>query len=304
MPIPIVVRIKAIQKTLKVSQTGIFDLPTCIALEAVMSVTVPSNTSLDDHKRAIQRALGFTGKDVDALVGPGTLSRIEHFFSNVLPPLPAGATMIVSKKSLDLIVNAEVSSKAAYQSKFKFPTWPGGDSGVTIGIGYDLGYNTIAKITSDWGEFISGDEMNVLHSVAGLKADKARAALSPMIKSIEVPWEAALNVFYTRSMPAFAKQTAAIYPGVEKLPPDAQGALVSLVYNRGNSLNGDRRLEMRNIVPLVAAGDLNGIAKQIRNMKRLWDPNKLKGLIIRREDEAVLVENANFFLSPNEYIFI
>jgi GH24 family phage-related lysozyme (muramidase) len=94
------------------------------------------------------------------------------------------------------------------------------------------------------------------------------------------------------------------------LPPDAQAAIVSLIYNRGSGLTdkpGDtekRREEMRNIVPLVKAKDLRGIAAEFRKMKRLWDADKQPGLITRREREALLVENATWIMAPSEYIFI
>jgi hypothetical protein len=29
--------------------------------------------------------------------------------------------------------------------------WPGGGSGITIGIGYDLGFVTVDQFESDWG---------------------------------------------------------------------------------------------------------------------------------------------------------
>ena len=73
----------------------------------------------------------------------------------------------------------------------------------------------------------------------------------------------AREVFYVSTLPRYAKDTRGIYPGVENLPADAQGALLSLVYNRGSKLTGDTRKEMKEIVALVAAKNLNGIAAQI-----------------------------------------
>ena len=40
--------------------------------------------------------------------------------------------------------------------------WPGGDSGVTIGIGYDLGYVTIDQFEFDWGPYFTADQLNRL----------------------------------------------------------------------------------------------------------------------------------------------
>ena len=48
---------------------------------------------------------------------------------------------MLNKKSLDLILEFEVGGGENYYNKFlKNPSWPGEQSGVTIGVGYDLGY--------------------------------------------------------------------------------------------------------------------------------------------------------------------
>jgi GH24 family phage-related lysozyme (muramidase) len=98
----------------------------------------------------------------------------------------------------------------------------------------------------------------------------------------------ALDVFQRVTVPRFSDLTARTYPGLDQLHPDAAGAIVSLVYNRGASLTGDRRREMAALKPLVAAKDYQGIASRIRAMKRLWPA--AKGLRLRREAEAGLVE--------------
>ena len=73
-----------------------------------------------------------------------------------------------------------------------------------------------------------------------------------------------------------------------------------MVYNRGTSLEGDRRIEMKAIVPLVAAKDYDGIAFQIDKSKRLWD----NGLVQRRENEAAMVKGSLRQYSQDEIISI
>jgi len=103
------------------------------------------------------------------------------------------------------------------------------------------------------------------------------------------------EVFRTRSIPLQYFRTAQAFPGVELLTLDAQGALVSLVFNRGTSMvdkpGEDKRKEMRAIRDAVPTQDLREIAAQLRSMKRLWEGMNLQGLIDRREAEAVLVES-------------
>lgn len=76
------------------------------------------------------------------------------------------------------------------------------------------------------------------------------------------------------------------------LNEDTQGALVSMVFNRGTSLTGDRRREMKAIVNLVKEQDYEGIAEEIEKSKRLWEGVGLDGLVIRREAEADLIRDS------------
>lgn len=195
--------------------------------------------------------------------------------------------MPLSKAARDLILEMEgLSSK---------PDWPGGQSGVTIGYGYDLGYVTVDQFESDWGERIKPDARERLKAVVGLRAQRARKRIGELA-DLRVSRSAAMAVFDTRTLPLYELRTAQAFPGVDALPEEARGALVSLVYNRGASMlddsPDDRRREMRAIRDAVAAGDLAAIAAQLRAMKRLWEGKGVGGLIARREEEARLVESA------------
>ncbi len=292
-------RIKGIQQLLAIQPSGIFDAATADAVCTVLKIS--TSTTLTAKLKAIQRALGVAP---DGIIGPITLSRIEALVQPKLPPIPSGASMLVSAASLQLIINAEVSSKEAYTAKYQSPVWPGGDSGVTIGIGFDIGYCTRQELINAWGNHLSQQHLNLLLGILGEKGQKCKGFL-PSLKSIKIPYDVAVKVFYQNTLPACARDVRRIYPGVQKLPPDAQGALLSLVYNRGPLINDtDRRKEMKALVPLVAAGNIAGIATQLRGMKRLWNPQKQKGLIARREQEAILTENANFHILPENIITI
>lgn len=173
--------------------------------------------------------------------------------------------------------------------------WPGGDSGVTIGIGYDLGYVTVDEFESDWGERLRPEVRGRLKDAVGLRAIRAKNR-APQLADIRVRRAPSEEVFEQRTIPLCTMRTAQAFPGFEKLPADAQGALVSLVYNRGASMvddsPDDRRREMRAIRDAVAAQDLQEIANQLRAMKRLWVGKGLDGLLTRRDAEAALVESA------------
>jgi GH24 family phage-related lysozyme (muramidase) len=169
--------------------------------------------------------------------------------------------------------------------------WPGGDSGITIGIGYDLGYED--NFESDWSSYLAPDEIARLKTVLGLKGTSAKAQAS-QFKDIKINRTAAERVFYEVTIPRSVEITRNAFPGFDDLPLDAQGALVSLVFNRGaamhDSSSEDRRKEMRAIRDAVPNGDLQEIANQLRSMERLWK-GKFQGLVNRREHEAELVES-------------
>ena len=96
------------------------------------------------------------------------------------------------------------------------------------------------------------------------------------------------------SATSFINETKKAFPGVEKLHPDAFGALVSLVFNRGGSTIGPSRLEMLNIKKAIISdrNDIyNYIAAQIIDMKRLWVNKGLDGLLVRRNEESALVKS-------------
>jgi N-acetylmuramoyl-L-alanine amidase len=96
-------RIKAIQRFLKVSQTGIFDLSTCKAYEVIKRLNIPS-ADLTVHKKEIQKSLGFTGDDVDGDIGSLTLDRIEKDLKIGTPAAPA--TDVSNAKMKTLIIGA------------------------------------------------------------------------------------------------------------------------------------------------------------------------------------------------------
>jgi GH24 family phage-related lysozyme (muramidase) len=168
--------------------------------------------------------------------------------------------------------------------------WPGGDSGITLGIGYDLGYVTVDQFESDWGPYFTAEQLKRLKDAVGKRGIAARNRAA-QLQDIKIKRKDAETVFIERNLPLYALKTEMAFPGIDQLPPEAQGALVSLVFNRGTSMEGDRRSEMRAIRDAVPRGDLQEIADQLRSMKRLWVDKGLDGLLLRRDEEAKLVES-------------
>jgi GH24 family phage-related lysozyme (muramidase) len=195
---------------------------------------------------------------------------------------------MINELSMNTIIDFEVGSPAAYSQFYQVPVWPGGESGVTIGIGYDLGYMSLRQFKDDWGEYLSPANIVRLQSFLGVKGLSAKARL-PFVKDIVIAYTLAKKVFVEKTIPKYEASMLSIYPEAKELPADTYGMLVSLVYNRGTSLVGDRRKEMKAIQELVKNKDVHGIASQVLAMCRLWDSKKAGGLIKRRIKEAGII---------------
>lgn len=48
----------------------------------------------------------------------------------------------------------ETGGLAYYQKITRFAHWPGGESGITIGVGYDLRFNKLEDFQKDWGHYL------------------------------------------------------------------------------------------------------------------------------------------------------
>jgi GH24 family phage-related lysozyme (muramidase) len=190
-------------------------------------------------------------------------------------------------RAVAFIAREEVGSRRLFDMNQR-PAWPGGASGVTIGIGYDLGYQ--ATFEADWAGLLTASQMTALKQwvgIRGLGASAGPAALA----GIAIPWNTAWTVFIGRSLPQSVGDTRNVFFRSMDMPKLCFGVLVSLVYNRGTSMtdsvsNPGSRKEMREIRDAVALGRFSDIPASLRAMKRLWpEPN---GLRDRREREAKL----------------
>lgn len=82
-----------------------------------------------------------------------------------------------SEKALALTLKAEGLDQPG--------SWPGGFSGITIGIGYDLGYATVDQFESDWAALLPANSRERLKEAVGLRGIKAKNA-APRYTSIRI----------------------------------------------------------------------------------------------------------------------
>lgn len=221
---------------------------------------------------------------------PPSLSPVD------LPAAPAGPPIpVVSAAAFALIVEFEVTGRAHYEKKLVHPIWPQLKSGVTIGVGHDLGYTTHEDFDRNWTALAAADRERLRRTV-GLTGHAARDCLSD-VRHIVVPWELAEAVYRNVDIPRTAAATARILPNCDKLSGDCFGVLVSVGFNRGLSYRKtrqdggaiDRYREMRAIYALMEQQQFDLIPAQIRAMKRIWRGTQSEaGLSRRRDAEADL----------------
>lgn len=194
----------------------------------------------------------------------------------------------ISLEAIEEIIFEEDSNEFYYNKVYQKPEWPGGASGITIALGYDLGYATPAKVHADFDGKVPISVISAMMHVVGLTGSHAHNALAQARQVITIPWSVALEVFLKRDMPMWIDTVRHTLPNTDKLGPTCLGVLVSLAYNRGASFNraGDRYREMRAIKSDMTTQHFADIPNQFRSMARLWTG----GVHARRLREAALFE--------------
>ncbi|WP_206171072.1 DUF5675 family protein [Phragmitibacter flavus] len=227
------------------------------------------------------------GKELSGFIHAGLLTAEAVAVTDPVPTSGSNTNVTISEKALQMIIHFEGMDQPS--------KWPGNSSGISLGRGYDLGHVSADEFKSDWEPYLTEDQIKRLTKAIG-KTGAAAKNIAAQFADITIKRADADAVFTKATLPKFKATTGKAFPRMITLHPDVQGALVSLVFNRGAAMQGDRRREMREVRDTVASTSLpndiklQSIAASIRSMKRLW-PDTL-GLRRRRDAEAQLVEEA------------
>lgn len=158
------------------------------------------------------------------------------------------------------------------------PYWPGNpDSGITIGVGYDLGQHSEKEIRATWSE-LDRPRLNAPENALGIEVDKwvtlpsliacgkhgnsepkysvftpldrlsrashlrgqSAASYLQTLNSVHVPKTLSVRVFKEVILPAYYTKAGSAFYGLQQLPTGVQVALISLVYNRGTKPSSSR----------------------------------------------------------------
>jgi len=166
------------------------------------------------------------------------------------------------------------------------PYWPGGNSGVTLDPGVDLGYAPLSLILNAYTLLLDEHQLISVQSVHKLRGRQALTALAEdaTLRSIRIGLLDARALFPIVVEPYWA-QISRRFPRLAhvKTPMAVQTALLSLAYNRGAYNKG---LEV--LAQPIQAEDWAAVAEEISEMQQ---NHQLAGIRVRRQAEAQLIRD-------------
>lgn len=197
----------------------------------------------------------------------------------------------IGKEAIDLILEFE-----GIDQPYKRPP---GASGITLGYGFDLGFYNLAEFKDAWERHLSPANFKLLTTALGKSGQSAENIKGKFKAMAPITKFQAREVFDRCTIPKWTKAAAKTFPGMEILSPNQQGVLISIVFNRGTSLEGSRRAEMKNIATILKSNvskeeKVKRITSQILAMQRVWPSDDGStghpGLRRRRRAEAALFD--------------
>ena len=168
--------------------------------------------------------------------------------------------------------------------------WPGGQSGITLDPGFDLGYQTEERLRSHYDHVLTEQELAACESVIGLRGDDAREALhgdtdeGETLRGIEIPMDEQQALF-TVAVGWYWEEICDRFPVLRYscTPGPVQTALLSLSYNRGPG-NDD----LATLAGPLAGESWDEVGWQISQMQQWHDLGNIR--LRRRREGALIVQ--------------
>jgi hypothetical protein len=214
---------------------------------------------------------------VTMAASPGRAEMEDQCWPPGQPEYPVGLPDAVVSKATDFLLRAEGVPERPY--------WPGGKSGITIGAGWDVGYHTAADLHKTWGK-LDAEALGHLEMAVGKRGPAAHALLGGL-EPVTIPRSLSLGVLNASLKNDYRPLVIKLFPGAEKLPVEAQVALISVVFNRGDAIGRDpdwltakqldQRWEMRKMRDDVKGVDMYAMYAHLGIMKRLWEVPNARG---------------------------
>lgn len=167
------------------------------------------------------------------------------------------------------------------------PYWPGGESGVTLDPGLDLGHANAELVDQAYRERLSPEQYAAVRKVLGIRGERASAALGgdAVLKGIRTSRQTATLIFPHVSRP-YWKGLCERFPALAgpDTPGEVHTAMLSIGYNRG-----PRNRALESLKEPIARGDWARVGELIGAMQQ---DHPLEGIRKRRRSESELILSA------------
>jgi hypothetical protein len=165
------------------------------------------------------------------------------------------------------------------------PYWPGGESGVTLDPGVDLGHADETLVVRCYHDVLVEREMQACLRAMGNTGHSARRRLQKnrRLQGIRITADEASLIFPKVALP-YWRAAVGRWPELREAPPPVQTVVLSLSYNRGPA--------NRDLAPIgepIRATDYEALADVVEEMQ---DNHRLVGIQQRRDREAAYVRRA------------
>ncbi len=104
---------------------------------------------------------------------PSDQPTVDAVLWAALDALPEPSPLLPTR-GVVFIAMEEIGSRRSYDQTYRRPSWPGGESGITIGIGYDLRFASLAAFQTDWQAGLSAESSAALLPWLGKRATVGR----------------------------------------------------------------------------------------------------------------------------------
>nr|WP_320016559.1 pesticin C-terminus-like muramidase [uncultured Desulfobacter sp.] len=218
------------------------------------------------------------GLDADGIISPNTWKVLEG--NEQQGPVVTEASELLRGFRGDL---PWVHAREGYAG---MAYWPGGESGVTLDPGIDLGYAAPELVDKLYAGLLSPAQFKAVRDVLGVKGKKAENLLfsNSELKSIKISKTQSDEIFPHAAKPyweAISKRFKTLSD--KDTPPSIQTVMLSLSYNRGAH---NRALEV--LKKPLDEKNWKDVAKLIGLMQQ---DHKLAGIAKRRRMESELIKS-------------